>query len=357
MALSLGRHMFIDLKECTVTAPLDCNIPTDRLKKVPAARMELEKPTPMTERVLRLQLSRRFCEIRALEAEGAVPRNPEKVKELHDFAITFRKSLPPFFRQSQPDTTWDEELRFLPIQRELISYMIHGFLMALHRPYIFTREYSERQVYNNSLAILDSQDRLFRNMQDSASPFYIGSTFPTFDAALLLAVVLVSSPARYHETFARPSQSLERAFERLSLIGSSFALAKTGAEILRTTRRRVLEAQQSAGFPMPDTSASNTPMLEEHQQTSTSVSPDPSPWQFELNESAMDWTTQNPDLSGFDFSNLEVPMPLKELFLDEEMASMWIPTQEQDPNQLSVIDVAENSLWNFLSTGDEQDMQ
>jgi hypothetical protein len=361
--------MFINLKECTVTAPTDCDIPRDRLKRVPVARTELEEPTPITERLQHVKISRRWCEIRELEDEGPIPKRPAKVKELHNFAINFRKTLPAFYRTENPDTRWDAKHQIVPIHREMLSFLTDSFLMALHRPYVFTREQSQRQVYESSLAVLVSQERLFEYLRTSPTQFNIGSTFPTFDAAVLLAVVLVSNPERYHSSFSRAYQSLKNALERLTSIGAHMKLAKTGAEILQTTLRRVVEAQERAGFPSPgdlNVAQGHTSLsqLEEPHGTprsgSGSVSSDSEPWRFEVNPSAMEWTTQNLDFSEFDFSNLEVPMPLKELLLDEEMATLqglddkydynlWVP--EQGLDQQPLMDVEENSLWNFLAGG------
>lgn len=372
--------MFIDQKKCTVSAPIDCDIPRDRLKRVPVARSNLDKPTPMTERLLRYTLSLRFCEIRELETQGPLPRNPEKVKELHHFAVNFQKSLPAIWRTTNTDKQWDQECSYMPTHRELLSYLIESFFMTLHRPYIFTREKCQLQVYKSALAILDSQDRLFESIRNQGSQYYISSTFPTFDAAVLLAVVLVSNPERYYMSFARPYQSLKNALDRLTFIGSTLPLAKTGAEILQTTISRVIEAQERAGFPIQAlTPATSEPSQTSTSSTSTSLSPEADTWQFDfelsqLNQSSiMDWARQNPE---FDFSNLEVPMPLKELLMDEEMAgfssldgtdefdpAMWMATQQHQvgnvdytqtgyvPQEVDagIMDVGENSLWNFLT--------
>lgn len=136
MAIPLGRPMFIDLKQCTVTPPEDCDTPFDRSSRIPVGRKELEKPTILTERIYRLKMSSRFHEIRSLEVEGPIPKNPDKVKELHHFALNFRKTLPPFYRTSNPDTTWDVEKPFIAVQREMLSYLCDNFILALHRPYI-----------------------------------------------------------------------------------------------------------------------------------------------------------------------------------------------------------------------------
>jgi hypothetical protein len=184
MALGIGREMFIKLNDCTITAPLDCEIPVDRFNRVPAARLEWEKPTAMTERIIRWQFSQRFAEIRELELEGPIPRNPDKVRELHEFGVNFRKHLPSYFQTPYPDTKWDEECPFLIHHRAMLAYMVDSFFMALHRPYVFTRERSQHQVYTSSLNILVDQEQLYEVVRDSEVRHFISLTFPTFDAAV-----------------------------------------------------------------------------------------------------------------------------------------------------------------------------
>jgi hypothetical protein len=358
--------MFINIEDCTVTPPIDCEIPLDRLKRVPVARTDSEKPTPTTERLLRYKMTLRSRDIRELEAQGPIPKNPEKVKELHRFAVAFRKDLPDFYRKPNPDIKWDIECPYVPTDRELLSYMIDMFLLVLHRPYIFTREESQRQVYESALAILDSQDRLYEVIRAGKSQFYIAVTFPTFDAAVLLAVVLVSNPERYQSSFPRAYGSLNNALDRLNTIGSVMPLAQTGAEILYSTLLRVVQAQERTGY---DVQSLDRPHLVSDstlasRNVSSSLSPDSDSWSFEMDRSAMDWTIQNPDLSEFDFSNLEVPMPLKELLLDNEMvvssglndpdSIAWTLSKDHevmslDPSGQSLVDLVENPLWSFLT--------
>ncbi|EHK17403.1 uncharacterized protein TRIVIDRAFT_1603, partial [Trichoderma virens Gv29-8] len=241
-----GQPMFNRLKECTVSPPVDCDIPIDRLTRIPVARSDFERPSPLTERILRLKITRRLCEIRDLEVQGPIPRDAEKVKELHNFAIEFRNTLPSFYRTPDPDTTWDVECPFVPTHREQLCFLVDAFLIALHRPYVFTRERSQRQVYDSALVILDSQERLFQAMNVSEAPIYIGCTLPTFEAAVLLAVVLISNPGRYYESFWRPYSSLKRAIHRLECIGPHLPLARFGAAILQTALSRIIQACQKA---------------------------------------------------------------------------------------------------------------
>lgn len=198
-------------------------------------------------------------------------------------------------------------------------------------------------------------------------------TFPTFDAAIMLAVVLVSNPERYHSTFERPYKTLKNAYQRLRTIGPGLSLANTGAAVLQTTIRRIVEAQERAGFVVDIAtldakinSASTSPYQPNSNSMSTSssgASPDRDPWRFEPDQTAMNWAAHDPNFADFDFSNLDVPIPLKELFWDKQMAAqvdfepMWTAPLAEQQGWMDVqsgstqapVDAGENSLWDFLS--------
>lgn len=197
-------------------------------------------------------------------------------------------------------------------------------------------------------------------------------TFPTFDAAVLLAVVLVSNPERYHATFQRPYQSLKSAYQRLRSIGPGLQLANAGADVLQTTIRRVVEAQERAGFAIDmecldaQTGNSTTSPYESNLNStsnSSGGSPDMDPWYFEPDRTAMNWASKDPNFAGFDFANLDVPIPLKELFWDEHMATqtdfepVWTAPLAEQQSWIDLqtgsaqipMDAGENTLWDFLS--------
>jgi hypothetical protein len=156
-------------------------------------------------------------------------------------------------------------------------------------------------------------------------------------------------------------------------MGSVLPLAKTGSEILETTIRRVIESHDRSGTQSIDAlkSPQATSELEgglsvpKEPTKSVSQSPDSEPWSFEINPSEMDWAAQNPEFfESFDFANLEVPMPLKELLFDEEVvtaqsdleaydANFWtLPQEDQQmisTDQQMMMDSGDNSLWNFLA--------
>lgn len=203
--------------------------------------------------------------------------------------------------------------------------------------------------------------------------WYMAVTFPTFDAAIMLAVVLVSNPERYHATFERPYRTLNNAYQRLRTIGPGLPLANTGADILQTTMRRIVEAQERAGFVVdmasPDArinSASTSPyqpILNSASTSSSCASPDGDPWRFEPDQTAMNWAAHDPNFANFDFANLDVPVPLKELLWDDQMSTqvdfepMWTAQLAEQQGWVDVqsglpqvpMEAGENSLWDFLS--------
>jgi hypothetical protein len=184
-------------------------------------------------------------------------------------------------------------------------------------------------------------------------PNYIGCTVPTFEASVLLAVVLISNPGRYHKSFCRPHNSLKKAIHRLECIGPHLPLARSGALILQTALSRIIQGQQRAGLSL--TNLENLPGQQGAQESESSASAgkslDSEAWHFSTDQPALNWMAQGDGTLEFDFSNLEVPMPLKELLMDEAMAES---TQAEDLLGLvwteeSFTDHLDNELWNFLA--------
>jgi len=115
MAVIFGWPMSINTKDCSVKLPVDCHIPKDRLQRVPVGRSHSDAPTPLTERLLHYQMTLRFRDLKELESEGPIPKDPEKVKELHRFGLEFQKSIPSIYQSSNPDKKWDAECPFVPL--------------------------------------------------------------------------------------------------------------------------------------------------------------------------------------------------------------------------------------------------
>ena len=296
-----------------------------------------------------------------MESLGSTPSHPDLAKELHYYAMSFRESLPPFLQQP-PDKRWDDVHPYIPIQRENLTYLIESFLIGVHRPYLMIRPQSQRQIYASAVAILESQERL-GELLDSQNrmPFVLGVVFPTFDAAMMLAVVMVLRPDQ--TSFRKTFGHLQRAVTRLKAYGPKMALAKHGAELLGTAMRRVNEANGNIGddqmLPGPQVpiGIGHSP----HAQSSHSSSTD-EPWQTEVSQISMEWNKQNTGLD-FDFADLEIPTPLKELVLDDSLLPLVTNNDQlawgisQPPvsasnvyeDERTMFNTSENALWAYLT--------
>ena len=367
MAMVFGRPAYTNMQiDAPLIPPVDCMIPQDRLHRVPTSKMDSDGPTPMTERVLRYQLSLRVKEVRELEAQDSVPQDPEKVKELHRFAVGFRDALPPFFRNNS-DSSWDAERPYITFHREMLSYSIESFLIALHRPYATKREKSQRQIVSSALAILDSQDRLetFFASHDRLK-LDISIVFPTFDAAMILVAILVLNPRHYHSCYWRSYASLSRACSRLKSVHPTLTLAQYGARLLEIALQRSLEAHQASGGPfLLETDPQGQSI--EPQVGSELSTPSEGQWLFETSADLTDRMVRNSELH-LDSSSMQMPLPTKELMFDKARFAahgigmgVWPTRLQGDCNSDAFVGhqlnfhAGNNAIWNLLTEGSRCD--
>lgn len=166
------------------------------------------------------------------------------MEELHQFGAHFQKTLPATHRFENPDTTWDAECPFLPAQRELLVCHTNAFILGLHRPYILMPDTPDQsRAVAACLAILDSQKRLFDAFDVQYYKLYSLSFF-TFDAAVMLSVVLISRPRHHADTYPRALQALADAVSRLRIIAERISLAKTAGAVVQALLSRLKLVQR-----------------------------------------------------------------------------------------------------------------
>lgn len=244
--------MTINLRDCQVSPPVDCVVPKVRTARLPTAQYGV--PSTLTARLLEYQLALRIPEILALHALGKYPAGQDhnKLEELHQFATHFQKTLPATHRFENPDTSWDTDCSCLPAQRELLVCHTNAFILGLHRPYILMSEIDQERAVAAALAILDSQKRLFHQFDVQYYKLYSLSFF-TFDAAVMLSVVLISRPRKYTDIYPRALQCLADALDRLQTIAERISLAKTGGAVVQALLSRVQTVRCNANATMPPT--------------------------------------------------------------------------------------------------------
>lgn len=163
MAAVLGRPTTIDITLAPPSLPIDIPTPKDGIKTRPILRFESEPPTPLTHSLWVAHLARPLIEILEMDKKGDPnPKDFGRVDRIHNQLLDLEARIPAYFRMENPDTRFDHlpECYWLPMNRVFLPQILTFVLMALHRPYIFTRHKSRTEALKASLGMLHSQ-RLF----------------------------------------------------------------------------------------------------------------------------------------------------------------------------------------------------
>jgi hypothetical protein len=183
MASVLGRPTTTNLSMTPPSLPVDAPPPKDRSKTPVLPRSENDPPTPLTRAIWSHHLMTPLKEIIEMEKEGPCPKDFARVDRIHAQLLDLDARTPAYFRMENPDTRFDDlpECRdWLPIARVLLPQLTTYELMALHRPYIFTRPKSRTEALKASLDMLHAQKLHFKMLKPRAyktcvSPFLSGS--------------------------------------------------------------------------------------------------------------------------------------------------------------------------------------
>jgi hypothetical protein len=168
MGAVLGRPTTINLNSMSgPTLPVDAPIPKDRSKTPVTVRGENDPPTPLTRALWAYQIMYPLREILDLEKEGPCPKDFSKVDRLHQRLQDIDAQTPSYFRLDNPDMTYDDlpKCYWIPYCRATLPQLLSFNLMALHRPYIFTRPQSRTRALQASLDMLHAQRIHFQGLK------------------------------------------------------------------------------------------------------------------------------------------------------------------------------------------------
>lgn len=237
----LGRPTMINDRHCTVTAPLDSELPADFTLHEPIPRGVMDPPTPFTQRILEYRICHLINELDELNQSFATTSTPDFVRldDLHARLMGFTESFPPEFSITNRDTTYDNIRPFLAVQAALLKCVFYSVIVALHRPYLFLREKSRRDIVRASLIMLEAQDAIVKLLKEHHHRIY-AICFFTFDPCVLLsAVVITNCSSLEQETLEEALVALRAGWERLRMLGANVKLAEKGAVVLRVLLRKV----------------------------------------------------------------------------------------------------------------------
>ncbi|KAL7624520.1 hypothetical protein AAE478_006085 [Parahypoxylon ruwenzoriense] len=280
----LGRPTSVDFRIMNRTFPIDSIIPKDRKKSPIVPRSEDDPPTPLTRAIWSWESLKSLRDILDLEKEGPFPKDFSKVEKIHQELLDLRARTPPPFRLENPDTRFDDlpECWWLPYTRPNLPQLISFNIMALHRPYVFTRATSRHEALKASLDMLEAQ-RLYFAMLKPQQHKTFTLFFGTFDATIMIASIYILFPREHSELLPKVRQHFEWAIERFEKMAVRNRLAQAALGVLRAIYVRFKKAV-GGGFLVKTasdmagscTSSSGTSGGSSDMQTPSSVSDPPS---------------------------------------------------------------------------------
>lgn len=164
-AIVLGRPASIDMS-VRYTLPIDTPDPKEPSKTPVVQRSEDDPPSRMTRTLWIFKNTIALKDIIELEKDGPCPKDFSKVDKIHRKLLEFEAQTPAFFRTENPDTRYDDlpECFWIPMIRGTCPLYMSFNMMALHRPYIFTRPYSRREALKASFNMLEAQREHFASI-------------------------------------------------------------------------------------------------------------------------------------------------------------------------------------------------
>ncbi|KAI0555755.1 hypothetical protein F4679DRAFT_519771 [Xylaria curta] len=230
----LGRPCSIDHRLINRSFPIDAIIPKIA-KRVPLVpRTDDDPPTPLTRSIWSWQIMKTLRDIQDLEKEGPFPKDFSKVEKIHAEILDVKARTPPPFRSENPDTRFDHlpECWWLPYSRAQLP-QLHAFnILALHRPYVFTRAASRNAALKASLEMLESQRQQFAAL-DTAQHRTYSLFFGTFDAVVMVASIYILFPREHLELLDQARQHFQWAVDRFEKMAERNHLARSALGVLQ----------------------------------------------------------------------------------------------------------------------------
>ncbi|KAF4304472.1 hypothetical protein GTA08_BOTSDO07746 [Botryosphaeria dothidea] len=258
MAFVLGRPRQINISDCDIRTPMDCNIPEDPSKKVPLATPvpgDDEMPSFFSSSLVQYELSRKVHEMREMFADKPYTKDYNVVWNFHKQVLSILENAQPLVRPMNPDTSFDSKYPILPKKREQIFSVANNMIMVLHRPHMSMHVESRKAAVQAALNNLDSQERFFRVSEPHHYKLF-GLTFYTNDAAIFLSAVILMYPPKDEEVKKRINDALKKAISRLEIMSKSNPTASSGARVVRTCYDKVKDILKPEGAESTGTMSS-----------------------------------------------------------------------------------------------------
>ncbi|EAQ86944.1 hypothetical protein CHGG_08197 [Chaetomium globosum CBS 148.51] len=240
MASVLGRPTSVDLNMAGPSLPVDAPTPRIRSKTPVVPRGEHDPPTPVTRALWAHHILRPLKEIIELEKDGPCPKDFARVDRLHNELLEIDARTPAYFRLENPDTRFDAlpECHWLPLARVVLPQLLTFELMALHRPYIFTRPKSRTEALKASLDMLHAQRLHFLALEPQMYKTF-SLFFGTFDAIVMMASIYILFPKEHPDLMQKALQHFHWAVKRFEAMATRNPLAKAALGVLHAICQRM----------------------------------------------------------------------------------------------------------------------
>lgn len=261
MATLLGRPRMINLDDCDVKPPMDCNIPRDPSTAIPMTVRPEDGHAPVTisAPLFRYALACKVHKMRATKADMPRLSNYSVVQTLHEEIMSLANEVPAFLRLKNADTTWDLEHPYLPQLRLELQVMLNLVLMALHRPHVISQGESRRASLQAALQTIDCQHLSFAQAKKSQYHLF-GLSFYTVDASFLVSIIAMLFPPSSHKAKQKIDQGLQQAIEDLRFMQSSNPIARSGLDIIQRCYQKLKSICESPDRTSePRTASYSTP--------------------------------------------------------------------------------------------------
>lgn len=243
MAIVLGRPATIDPRDGKPAFPIDAPAPVDRRKIAPTRRTDADPPTPLTMLLWSAELAAPLWDILALQKEDPAQIPPARLASMHASIDTITRYCPSFFRAHNPDTRFDShpDCYWLPCARAILQNGAPLAIMALHRPYVFTRPPSRTAALQAGLDVLRAQ-RTYFNLLSARHYKLFSLVLNTFDAIVLIAAIYILHPTENSAHVEDALQHFQWGMDRFEKMGGRNPLASAALNILRAICVRLQKA-------------------------------------------------------------------------------------------------------------------
>ncbi|KAK4065903.1 transcriptional regulator family: Fungal Specific TF [Trichoderma aggressivum f. europaeum] len=252
-AMVLGRPAAID-DNTEPILPVDVPITANRPVTPVLPRGADDVPTPLTRAIWAYRIMKNLRQIQELEKEGSCPESFSRIDSLDQELRQLDQNIPPYFRRRNPDKSFDSipECYWLSGARATLPQLLSFGLVALHRPYIFTRLESRIHALGACLDMLQAQREHFESIEENQyKTFFL--FFGTFDAIVLIASIFIFFPQDHLDKGAQAMQHFQWSTERFEAMSGQSALARAAAVTLRTFSARLKQTiQWETCYPSAD---------------------------------------------------------------------------------------------------------